>query len=238
MPARNEALSIGGALGALRRAAEAAGGPAHVVVVDDASRDDTAELARAALRDWPHGNATVIAGPGSGVGWARRAGFEHALGAAERAGVVGRAGIASTDADSAVPPHWFSALRTLLENGHPVIAGDIELEPGTDPALRAARERRLAHRLAHVRAGDPAAEHPHFAGANLAWSAAALAGLGPLPAPPSLEDDALRRRCEALGLPILRDASFAVRTSARLDGRAPLGLASALRADAARLAAG
>ncbi|MDQ8043586.1 MAG: glycosyltransferase [Patulibacter sp.] len=235
MPARDEVDRLGDAVDAVDVAAQhAAAGRTHLVLVDDGSTDGTSEVARAAARAWRHGTAVVLAGPGAGSGWARRTGLDHALLMVRRA-ADGEGLIATTDADSRVPPHWLSRLHALVDAGHEVIAGDIALEPGTHPQLVAARAARLAGRLADVLRTDPRADHPHFAGANLGFTARALASLEPLPTPSSLEDDALRARCEALTLPILRDASFAVTTSPRLDGRAAVGLASALAADAGRL---
>lgn len=234
MPAKDEASTIGVAIDALSVAAAQVQGPVHLVVVDDGSTDETAEIAAARLDGWLWGASTLLPGPAAGVGWARRVGLDHALTAANARG-AGDALIATTDADSRVPPHWLQALHARLDEGHVVLAGDIVLDRGAPAELVAARDARLAWRLAQVRQRDPDAQHPHFAGANLAWAASALTQLTPLPTPPALEDDALRRACERVGLPVLRDATFPVTTSARTEGRAELGLAAALQADAERL---
>lgn len=234
IPAKDEVHRVGTAIDALSVAAGQAGGPVHVVVVDDGSTDGTGEVVARRLDAWGWGDATVLPGPAAGVGWARRIGLDHGLAAAGRAG-RDDALIATTDADSRVPPHWLQAMHALLDEGHEVIAGDVVLDPGTDPGLIAARDERLAQRLEVVRRLDVTAEHPHFAGANLGWTARTLQRLTPLPTPPALEDDALHRACLAIGLRIARDARFPVTTSARTDGRAALGLAAALRADAQRL---
>lgn len=234
VPARNEEERIGDALDAIGRAAERIAGHVHLVAVDDGSSDGTAAIIGGQAAQWGFGEARSLAGPSAGSGWARRVGLDHALTAAT---VAGRpdAVIASTDADSRVPSHWLEAIHRLTERGHAVVAGDVRLEASADPRLVRARGGRLAARLRDVRRDDPDAAHPHFAGANLAFTAAALTQLTPLPTPRALEDDALHKRCRALGLDVVRDASFPVVTSARTQGRAELGLAAALRCDALRL---
>ncbi|MEH3054646.1 MAG: glycosyltransferase family A protein [Patulibacter minatonensis] len=232
VPARDEERRIGAALAAIGLAAAGAAGHVHLIVVDDGSTDRTAEIVDRCVDHWSHGRAERVPGPAMGSGPARAAGLELALTQAAHADAL----IATTDADSVVPLDWFAAMHRLLDDGAHVIAGDVRLERHADPRLVAARAERLLERLAHVRgSADPRAPHPHFAGANLGFSSRALGALAPLPAPAALEDDALRERCEALGLPIVRDASFPVTTSARIIGRAAAGLATALASDAVAL---
>lgn len=229
IPALDEAATIERCLDALRFAAMRAPGPVQVVVVDDRSGDQTAALAASALEGWGAGHA-VLSGLSRGVGWARRVGFEHALGQVDRA--PGRdALVATTDADSHVDVAWLQELHAVADQGAGVIAGDVVLDPATDARLVAARHRRLVERLARVRHDEPRAAHPHFAGSNLAFSAAALRQLQPLPVPEFLEDAAILDRCRELGLPIVRHAAARVYTSARTVGRAPHGLAAALAVD-------
>ncbi len=234
IPARDEEERIGAALSALDSAARLAPGPVHLVVVDDGSTDATPLLAAERAGSWPHGEAHVLPGPSAGVGWARRVGFEHALASASVHHETG-ALIATTDADSIVPPNWLTEIHLLVDAGHPVIAGDVRLGKGADPLLASERELRLERRLAAVRRAEPAAVHPHFAGANLAFTAEALSQLTPLPTPEALEDDALMARCMEVGLPVLRAHNVTVTTSPRTDGRATQGLAATLAADARRL---
>ncbi|MDQ8046320.1 MAG: glycosyltransferase [Solirubrobacteraceae bacterium] len=231
IPARNEAEHIAAAIQALTAAAAGVTASTHLVIVDDGSTDDTAAIVRNALGDWTHGTAIMLSGPSAGAGWARRTGLDHALTQAESAGDPS-AIIATTDADSQVPEHWLTQLHALAGAGHEVIAGDITLSAEAHPGLVAARAERLATRLAAIREYDPQAQHPHFAGGNLAFTARTLTLPQPLPTPRALEDDALHARCDQLGLEILRDASFPVTTSPRLTGRAETGLATALARDA------
>lgn len=246
IPALDEAATISGCLRALRVAAAHAPGPVHVIVVDDGSTDATAALARAALSDWPDGHHEVLAGPCSGVGPARRLGLDHALAAASAAELLVDGGalqagepdgpppealIATTDADSWVSEGWLSTMHRRLDEGHVVIAGDVHLETAADERLSASRAARLARRLASLPTDEAGARHPHFAASSLGFASHLLSALQPLPAPASLEDEAILARCRALGVPVLRDHELWVTTSARTTGRATAGLAQALAAD-------
>lgn len=230
IPALDEALTIERCIGALRIAAVRAPGPVHVVIVDDGSTDHTAELAAAALEAWGRSHA-VLLGTGAGVGWARRTGLDHALEQAHALGAEDDALIATTDADSHVDADWFAELHAMVDDGAVVIAGDVLLDPATDERLVAARHRRLRDRLAALHRDEPGAPHPHFAGSNLAFTVATIRRLQPLPAPTSLEDAAILRKCKDLGLPVVRHGAARVFTSSRLEGRAPNGLAAALAVD-------
>jgi glycosyltransferase involved in cell wall biosynthesis len=234
VPAQDESARITDCLVALRVAAGAAPGDVHVIVVDDGSVDDTAAVARHVLDGWP-GEHAVIEGRAAGVGWARRLGIEHAVAAAS---AHWDALIATTDADSVVAPGWLAALHGRLDQGHGVVAGDVHLDPTTDPRLVAARAARLRARLSALPWAEAADPHPHFAGSSLGFTLDALRQLGPLPTPASLEDDAILRRCRMLGIPFVRDADAAVITSSRLRGRASDGLADALARDLQLLEAG
>jgi glycosyltransferase involved in cell wall biosynthesis len=236
VPASDEQDHIVEGLRAIEQAAAAAPGPVHVVVVDDGSTDQTAALATRTLARWP-GRHTVLAGPAEGVGWARRVGIEHALTAIAGGApgtaqdLAGTALVATTDADSRVDPAWLATMHRRLDEGHVVIAGDVHLHPATDERLVAARATRLAARLAALPTDERPAPHPHFAGSSLGFRSDVLASLGALPTPVALEDEAILLRCRERGVPVLRDHACVVVTSARLDGRAPAGLAAALTED-------
>ena len=95
VPAHDEADLLGATLEAL--AAQDVDAAYEVVVVDNASTDATAEVARA------HG-ARVVAEPRRGVCRARQTGVDAARGEI----------VASTDADSLVPPDWLRRLDATL----------------------------------------------------------------------------------------------------------------------------
>ena len=104
VPAYNEEEYLSACLRALRRQTF----PAErfeVIVVDNASTDSTAPVARR----W---KARVIAEPRKGVSRARQAGFQAARGTV----------IASTDADTRVPPDWLARVAAHFE-GDPAIGG-------------------------------------------------------------------------------------------------------------------
>jgi len=92
VPAYNEEKYLGRCLAVLARQTYPAG-LFEVIVVDNGSTDGTAEIAR-------RYGARVVVEPHKGVARARQAGFEAAQGEV----------IASTDADTVVPPFWVSRI--------------------------------------------------------------------------------------------------------------------------------
>ena len=92
IPAYNEEECLGDCLRALRRQTFPAE-QFEVIVVDNASSDATAAVARRL-------GARVVTEPRKGVSRARQAGFEAARGQV----------IASTDADTRVPPDWLARI--------------------------------------------------------------------------------------------------------------------------------
>src|SRR5438309_300286 len=111
LPAFNEAAHIGPVVQGVR-AVRLDGVEVTPLVVDDGSRDETAEVARAA-------GATVIAHPKNrGVGAAFRTGRDHALAA-------GADFLVHMDSDGQVPP---SEIPLLYE---PVARGEADLALGS-----------------------------------------------------------------------------------------------------------
>lgn len=96
IPARNDAVALRVCLAALATQSPA---PSEVVVVDNASADDTAQVARA-------GGARVVTEPRVGIPAAAATGYDAATGDV----------IVRLDADTIVPPGWLSAVVAVLDD--------------------------------------------------------------------------------------------------------------------------
>lgn len=216
VPARDEAAGLPAALAALAVAlgrTRAACPRQRLVVVADSCRDDTADLAR---RLGPVGTEVVEIAAGN-VGAARRRGFTQVL----RSWMDDpeRCWLATTDADSAVPPDWLEAQLDLARAGWDAVAGPIAITDWTSwPPAVPLRLR------AHHRAQPAPAAH----GANLGCTAAAYLDAGGMPTLATSEDRALWRALAATGRPVCHSATAPVVTSARRHGRAPGGLSQLL----------
>jgi glucosyl-3-phosphoglycerate synthase len=225
IPARDEQHRIAACLSAL--AAQTTGVAAfEIILVLDHCTDRTAEVAAATVAR--NGLAlTMIPGPGTGPGPARRAGMEVACMRLHELGRP-RGLIASTDADSRPAPDWLARQLAHRDAGATVIAGRIELDDAEARDLPLgvlrARERDAAARLRLVRRSDPDAAHHHFAGASLAVTAAAYRAVGGLGPELALEDEAFARQLTRCRVPVLRAPDVVVTTSARASGRAVRGL--------------
>ncbi len=239
VPARDEASHIAACLQALSAQIDMAAGSYEVILILDGCRDRTLHVIQQATRhiDQPAFHTVILPSP-RGVGRARRLGMDIACG---RLMKLGREEglLASTDADTRVAPDWLSAQLALTRAGAEAIGGLIELDSTERRALApealVARDLRASQRLADAieqAAGKATVEHPHFSGASLALTAAAYSRCGGLPVRAALEDEALAQALTRQGIAIHRSQRVRVRTSARLDGRAPRGLAQDLaRAD-------
>ena len=225
IPARDEADTIAACLTALARQTVGPGA-FETILVADACGDDTETAARAAAEGL--GLAlTVLQGPGAGSGPARRLGMDAAAQRLEALGYPDGL-IATTDADSTPAEDWLARQLAHVSRGAAVIAGLIELYPDDDmrlpDAVRGRRDRDARQRLAQVCAGDPGAEHHHFAGASLGVTAGTYRRVGGLDGCEALEDQAFGVKLARHGIPVVRAADVRVLTSARTDGRARRGL--------------
>ncbi|ROS78646.1 glycosyltransferase family 2 protein [Cellulomonas sp. PhB143] len=215
LPACLDALAV--SLAAARRARPDL--VVAAVVVLDACRDASADVV--ARRTVPGGGLVGLAVAEANVGRARRAGVAHAL---ERLGGAdpARTWIASTDADSVVPPGWATHHLDLADDGADVVLGGVrpplaDLTPG----------RARAWLARHV----PGVANGHVHGANLGVRAdvyAAAGGYAPLV---EHEDVGLVATARELGARVVATADAWVLTSARLVGRTPGGYARYLRDD-------
>jgi glycosyltransferase involved in cell wall biosynthesis len=213
-PAHNEEDLLPRCLTAIRRAAGAlAGMDVRLVVVADACTDRTAEAARAAA-------ATVLEIGAHCVGTARAAGVREVLRATGRLD-PSSVWLATTDADTLVPPDWLGAQLAYAAAGWDAVAGTVLVTDWSEhsPAVR----RRYEQRYGHTGAVFPATGEPPVHGANLGFTAAAYLAAGGFGPYPTAEDHALVRSLAAAGRRILHAREVSVVTSARRQARAPLG---------------
>lgn len=207
VPAHDEAAVIGRCLASIARAALHPGlaGEAVVTVVAlDDCRDDTAAHCRL-----PGVVTTCVQARCVGVARAR---------AAELALAMGARWIASTDADSQVPPDW---LAGQLGSGSEAFCGMVAVDDWLDYPEPVRRAYGRGHRL---RDG-----HRHVHGANLGISAQAYLGCGGFAPLACGEDVALIDAVAAAGHRIAWRARPLVLTSARRHARAPGGFSRFLQ---------
>lgn len=199
IPARDEEKLLPLCLESLKR--QSFRGTYEIIVVDNNSRDRTADVARAA-------GAQVVLEPHRGITWARQRGLEAARGEI----------IACTDADSTVGPRWLETIWNALarDPGAVAIGGQVYYDKGKGfggnlprwfgPLVFSAE--RLLCRVA----GKPGG----FWGANFAARRSALIEAGGFNRAIDFhgEDAELAARLRPLGR-ILFDSGNAVRTSPR-----------------------
>ena len=128
--------------------------------------------------------------------------------------------IANTDADSVVPVHWLATHWAAAERGAGLLLGTVRPDPGELDDEVADRWYRR-HQLTDG--------HLHVHGANLGVRADWYLAVGGFADVAGDEDVALAAAVSAAGGVVERTGAGPVVTSARLDGRAPAGLAGYLR---------
>lgn len=215
VPAHDEQELLPGCLASLRVAAAQPGvPPVRVVVVADDCDDSTGEVARAAA-------ATVLEVRLRSAGAARRRGLDALV--AEAGVPVDQLWLATTDADSRVPPEWFVDQLRWRADGWDAVAGTIAVGDwsGHEPAV--------AERFT-ARYAWSGTDHPHVHGANLSLSGSAYAAVGGFPPLALAEDHALVAALEARGLRVARAGLRPVVTSARRDPRCADGFGALLSA--------
>lgn len=183
----------------------------RVVLVLDSCTDASAAIAS----DYPE--VEVVEVSVRSVGRARNAGVQHLL----RSGVrASEHWLANTDADSEVPVGWLAGMVEQAHLGAHLVIGTVTPDSGLPGAVDAAWHAR--HPQRH--------DHPHVHGANFGIRADAYTDLGGWPLLTTGEDKAFADRASAArDLRISRTAQLPVRTSVRLDARAPSGFSSYLR---------
>ena len=217
VPARDEELLLPDCLASLRVAANAVRAERAVevlaVVVLDSCRDDSA-LAVAA-HPWVRRVAVSV----GNVGAARRAGAQVVLDELRHV-PSRRIWLATTDADSQVPPGWLIGMVDLAAGGTEVVVGTVTVDDWA-PHPTPVAERWLA---GYART-EP---HPHIHGANLGLTAAAYLAAGGFPAAALGEDVALVTASSERR--VVRTTALPVRTSGRAVGRVTGGFADFLKA--------
>jgi glycosyltransferase involved in cell wall biosynthesis len=214
VPAHDEQDLLPSCLAGLRRAARALRGtPVHLVVVADACRARTAQVAR-------RGGATVVTIAARSVGAARAAGAREVL---RRTRHLDPADVwlATTDADTVVPPWWLRQQAHYADLRWDAVVGTVRVVDwsGHKPAVRA---------LFRERYTDGRGPHRHVHGANLGFRAAAYLSVGGFPDEPTAEDHALVASLTAAGSRVLRTGAVTVVTSARRAARTPHGFSGYL----------
>ena len=222
VPAHDEAARIGRCVTAIDQAARhpaLVGVLVEVIVVLDRCTDSTGDRALASRKR----TLTTEVNHGS-VGAARAAGMELALQrtvGAELACIW----LATTDADSVVPPGWLAHQVALRNHKFEAVAGTVRVrswadQPRLTPAL---------HDGGYRAKGGHRYGHHHVHGANLAFSADAYVQAGGFPQVATAEDHLLWTALVTGGTPVVATPEIPVWTSARREGRAPGGFAAFLR---------
>lgn len=223
VPVHDEEELLGRCIAALRHAVAHEQSSARqvrveVVFVLDGCSDGSAAIARLSP-------FRVVEVSARRVGAARALGVEIALAslrADEGEVPLHEVWIASTDADSAVPPHWVSSQVDLAAQGADVVVGTVRPDPADlTPAQRDAWE------ATHV----PGQANGHVHGANLGMRADVYTAAGGYPPIDEHEDVALVSRAQAAGATVVASDDAWVLTSGRQQGRTPGGYARYLRDD-------
>jgi cellulose synthase/poly-beta-1,6-N-acetylglucosamine synthase-like glycosyltransferase len=194
-----------------------------IVVVADTCTDQTAAVARDALR----GQGEVIELIVGSAGSARRIGTKAALGHFRDADPLST-WLANIDADSSAPLDWLSCHMDLARAGEVGVAGIIEL-------ARSLSDQEPVNRLfrqSYLLADD--GTHSHVHGANLGVRADAYLSVGGWSDKALAEDHCLWNRLKSRGWQVRSTTRSVVTTSPRLVGRAAGGFADTLRAHLVR----
>jgi glycosyltransferase involved in cell wall biosynthesis len=224
MPVHNEEELLGPALGALELACSRVtdrGIECRTAIVLDGCRDGSEAIARhwsrsLARRKGLH-QSLVLRCRTTGVGGARRLGAAALLEKWRRRD-PGNIWLATTDADSRVPPEWLVAQVAAHEAGADVWTGRVAVEDWSPYGEATARLWNEAYE------GEALPVH----GASLGFNAQMYLDVGGFAAVRTGEDRALHRAILGAGGRTHHDMELRVVTSARRAARAPLGFAHAL----------
>ena len=214
VPAHNEEILLPACLAALRQAASALHVPVHLLVVADTCSDQTVAAART-------GKATVISLQARRVGAARAAGMRELLRLTSGSD-PSAVWLATTDADTVVPPGWLRRQVEYANAGWDVVLGTVTVTDwdGHPPHVPVAFEERYAFGTG---------PHPHVHGANLGIRASAYLATGGFRPLRTAEDHAMLAAATQAGCPVVHAGDIPVETSGRRLARAPRGFSNLLR---------
>ena len=248
VPARNEEGGLPATLDALRLQKDLCGtrlaaDEYEVLLLLNNCTDRSAAVVREYQRRWPEFRLHVaecgLEPARAHVGTARRMLMDAACERME--GSPAGFAVLSTDADTLVAPDWVAANLVELRRGAEVVGGVIHLLAADydrlEPGIRAAyeRDRQYQELVAALEAKldpdpcDPWPRHLQHFGASLACTCEVYRRSGGLPAVKPLEDVAFVEALRRVGARIRHAPSVSITTSARLDGRAEVGLSGQLR---------
>lgn len=214
IPARDEQETIARAIASVVNASQ--GYSVDIIVVADGCSDETEIRAKQALC----GGGAVVRGNWRCVGAARRVGV--AFGLIRSPAADAQTWIASTDADGVVPPDWLTIQMQLAEEEAVAVAGIVDL------ACESTADHMFAERFAATYETYDDGSHPHVHAANMGVRADAYLAVGGWPRAHRSEDRLLWTRLESAGYNVVSTVDLSIRTSARRQGRVPLGFAASL----------
>ncbi len=219
VPARNEEAEIGPCLRSIATAADRVELPVVVSVVLHRCTDRTAEAAADVVRAHPGVHWGVVDSEAATLGAARADGADAGRSHETLSGLSpATVWLASTDADSRVPPTWLSEQRTFADRGLDLVLGTVETRDDGSASAP------LWHTPHHLTEG-----HLGIRGANLGVRLAAYDHAGGFPA---LDDGAdvqlVHAVREVAGLPWSSTDRTRVLTSSRRQGRTVRGFAAFL----------
>ena len=225
VPVHNEEELLGSALAAIERAFSEVmhrGIECRTAIVLDGCCDQSATIARRWARslarlEAPHRSALVLRCRSAGVGEARRLGAAALL-RKWRALNPGNIWLATTDADSRVPPGWLAAQLAAHEFGADLWTGRVTVEDWSPYEEETARLWNEAYD----------AEQVPVHGASLGFNAQMYLDAGGFASLGTGEDRALHQAILAVGGRACEDMELRVITSGRRMARAPQGFAHAL----------
>jgi len=211
VPARDEEQLLPGCLAALcvsaDRATEEAGVTVDLLVVLDRCVDGSGRL----IAGHP-GVRSLVVDVGN-VGLARAAGFHDVLG--HSPAMRRDLWLATTDADSRVPPNWLVEQVGMAEMGADLVLGTVDVDDWSPHPACVEQRWRTAY--------DQGDGHPHVHGANVGLRAEVYQEIGGFPGLASDEDVAMVAMLAHHR--VLRTGAIPVLTSARRTGRLSGGFA-------------